>query len=77
MWFKKLGISLKYCRINRAEKKGLIPNAEIFVKIRILRNDIAHEYMPEAIQQIFQRVMKWTPELLKCVDNIKQYCLRL
>ncbi len=63
-------------RINRAEKKGLIPNAEIFVNIRLLRNDIAHEYMPEAIQQIFQRVMKWTPELLKCVDNIKQYCLR-
>ena len=41
-------------RINRAEKRGLISSAEIFKEIRFLRNDISHEYIPTAIEQIFK-----------------------
>ena len=36
-------------RINRAEKKGVVKSADDFIKIRILRNEIAHEYKPETI----------------------------
>ncbi|MDY0384746.1 hypothetical protein [Trichlorobacter sp.] len=64
-------------RINRAEKWNLIESAEEFVAIRIVRNDIAHEYLPEAIRDIFKKVMGLTPALLKAVDLTKNYCSRL
>lgn len=64
-------------RINRAEKWNLIETAEDFVAIRIVRNDIAHEYLPEAIRDIFKKVMGLTPALLKAVDLTKNYCCRL
>lgn len=64
-------------RINRAEKWNLIETAEEFVAIRIVRNDIAHEYLPEAIRDIFKKVMVLTPALLKSVDLTKSYCSRL
>ena len=64
-------------RINRAEKWNLVESAERFVAIRIVRNDIAHEYMPEAIRDIFKKVMDLTPDLLKSVALTKAYCTRL
>ncbi|MBM3198684.1 MAG: hypothetical protein FJZ58_05460 [Chlamydiae bacterium] len=60
-------------RLNRAEKKRLISSADSFIKIRILRNDIAHEYMPQALWQIYKQVMEWTPCLLDAVGEVKQY----
>jgi uncharacterized protein YutE (UPF0331/DUF86 family) len=54
-------------RINRAEKKGVVKSADEFIRIRILRNEIAHEYKPETIYDIFEHVMKLTPVLLKSV----------
>lgn len=38
---------------NRAEKRQLIDSAEDFINIRDTRNDIAHEYVPEALLNIF------------------------
>ncbi len=64
-------------RINRAEKWCLIESAETFVDIRIVRNDIAHEYLPEALRDIFKKVLALTPALLKSVDLTKSYCSRL
>lgn len=64
-------------RINRAEKWNLVESAERFVAIRIVRNDIAHEYMPEAIRDIFKKVMDLTPDLLKSVALTKAYCAGL
>ncbi|MDM8568463.1 hypothetical protein QUF50_02900 [Thiotrichales bacterium HSG1] len=43
-------------RINRAEKRGLIKEAQQFIQCRTLRNEIAHEYMPENILVIFKQV---------------------
>lgn len=61
-------------RINRAEKRELIESADVFVNIRLLRNEIAHEYLPSEIQRIFMNVMKWTPDLLACVQKVVEYC---
>src|ERR1039457_3503516 len=61
-------------RINRAEKKGLIDNSDVFVEIRIVRNDIAHEYLPEAIRDIFGKVLSLTPQLLDGVERTKTHC---
>lgn len=61
-------------RINRAEKKGLIEDAGVFIEIRELRNSIAHEYQPEALSLIFPKVIKDTPVLLDTADRIRTYC---
>ncbi len=60
-------------RINRAEKRGLISSAEIFKEIRYLRNDISHEYIPTAIEQIFGKVLELTPYLIDSVNRVKKY----
>ena len=60
-------------RINRAEKKGLIYSAEIFIEIRILRNEIAHEYKSETIYVIFEKVLHFTPHLLEAVGSTNAY----
>lgn len=51
-------------RINRAEKRELVQNSEDLVKIRILRNEIVHEYLPEALRGLFIEVISLTPVLL-------------
>jgi hypothetical protein len=61
-------------RINRAEKKGLIASSDVFVEIRMVRNDIAHEYLPEAIHDIFGKVMTLTPHLMDGVARTMAYC---
>lgn len=61
-------------RINRAEKKELIASSDVFVEIRMVRNDIAHEYLPEAIRDIFGKVLVLTPHLLDGVERTMLYC---
>ena len=61
-------------RINRAEKKELIESSDVFVEIRVVRNDIAHEYLPEAIHDIFGKVLSLTPHLLEGVERTIRYC---
>lgn len=64
-------------RINSAEKKGLIKSADIFIQIRIVRNDIAHEYQTETLKDIFKIVLELTPYLLESAKNIEQYCKKI
>ena len=63
-------------RINRAERKELIESAAEFIEIRELRNEIAHEYIPEAIEAIFEMALAQTPLLLDSVERVKRYCER-
>ena len=51
---------------------GVIESADKFFDIRILRNDMAHEYKSETIYDIFGQVMELTPSLslLKSVGSI-------
>lgn len=60
-------------RINRAEKRGLIDSADEFIDIRILRNEIAHEYKSETIYAIFDKALELTPILLNSVDRLFSY----
>jgi uncharacterized protein YutE (UPF0331/DUF86 family) len=60
-------------RINRAEKRGIIESSEKLVMIRMLRNEIAHEYSPEGVLEIFENVLSLTPELLNAVDCLTQF----
>ena len=60
-------------RINRAAKKKVIADADVFVEIRLLRNEIAHEYQSETIHVIFEKVLQMTPALLEGVDLTINY----
>jgi uncharacterized protein YutE (UPF0331/DUF86 family) len=59
--------------INRAEKIGLINNADVFSEIRILRNEIAHQYQADEFAEIFKQVLLLSPVLFTCVAQVKQY----
>lgn len=61
-------------RINRAEKRGIIPSRQVFQDIRRLRNDISHEYIPEIVEEIFKKVLKLTPYLLESIREVQAYC---
>ncbi len=61
-------------RINRAEKKGAIQNAEQLIGVRVLRNNIAHEYLPEELMIIYEKVLELTPLLLDNCNDVKDYC---
>jgi len=60
-------------RINRAEKKGYIDSADVFIDIRILRNEISHEYKTETIYSIYRKVLGLSPALLESVSSVVEY----
>lgn len=60
--------------VNRAEKNGIIDNAETIVEMRRLRNQVAHEYVTEKLNHIFERVVVLTPILLNCIERTEKYC---
>lgn len=62
--------------ILRAEKKGLIDDADQFGKIREIRNIIAHEYLLEDMSRLYHEVMTGIPILIEVIDRIKNYCQR-
>jgi hypothetical protein len=53
-------------RIYRAEKRGWFIRADVLVRIRELRNLIAHEYAADKMAEIYEAVYMLSPEL----DNI-------
>ncbi len=62
--------------INRAEKKGLIDNADQFREAREIRNIIAHEYLLDDMSKLYQKVLCETPHLIDIVRSISEYCKR-
>ena len=60
--------------MNRAEKRGFVPSAELLHNIKDLRNNIAHEYKITEITRFFSDVIKYTPALLEIINNVNVYC---
>ena len=60
-------------RIHKAEKRGIISNSGQLIDIRELRNQIAHDYLPEELNEIFGLVIELTPVLLGSIENIIKY----
>ncbi|KDR95003.1 hypothetical protein SAMN02745945_00631 [Peptoclostridium litorale DSM 5388] len=64
-------------RINRAEKRNIVEDAEKLKKIRRLRNDIAHEYLPEVVSGIFKEVLRMTAILIGDIEKTIEYASAL
>lgn len=60
-------------RIHRAEKRGWIDRTEQLVRIRELRNMIAHEYAAERMAEIYASVFGLAPQLLAVVPKVTAY----
>lgn len=60
-------------RANFLEKLEIINSADDLQELRILRNEIAHEYQEENLHQISQQVFKATKKLENMVLSLEEY----
>ncbi len=60
-------------RIQRAEKRGWVQNAHDLVRIRELRNLVAHEYAADRMAEIYAGIARLTPSLLAVVPKVRAY----
>lgn len=63
-------------RINRAEKRGVIDNAEKFKEMRVLRNEIAHEYLQQKIIILYEKIIHFSVDLIEAVNSVNKYCAK-
>ena len=55
--------------LNRAEKLMIIVSAEELLQMRDIRNQIAHEYLPEAVPELASEVVVMTTLLQKNIEQ--------
>jgi uncharacterized protein with HEPN domain len=61
--------------LNKAEKREIIESAEVWKKIKELRNSIAHDYdVADFANDIFKPALEYTPVIEKSVASLKFYC---
>ncbi len=58
--------------LNKAEKLGLIDDAERWAEIRELRNMTAHEYSAEAFDFYMERLLETVPSILSLKDILER-----
>lgn len=59
--------------MNNAEKIRLVKSAEKLIEIRDLRNQITHEYIPEAINELVPEVIDLSAALIENIDFTKKF----
>ena len=42
--------------------------------MRILRNDISHEYQSENLRAIYKKALEFAPQLAAAIARVKDYC---
>ena len=59
-------------RIHRAEKRGWVDSAADLVRIRELRNLIAHEDAADKLHELYQAIIVLTPQLLAVIPRVEE-----
>ena len=59
--------------LNRAEKLMIIVSAEELLQMRDIRNQIAHEYLPEAVPELAKEVVVMTTLLQKNIEQTERF----
>ena len=63
--------------LNKAEKREIIEFAEVWKKIKELRNSIAHDYdIADFANDIFKPSLEYTPIVEKSVAALNSYCIK-
>lgn len=55
-------------RMNLCEKLKVIPSASDLIEIRDLRNQIAHEYLAENLNEVYRDCLSFSEKLLDAID---------
>jgi len=58
---------------NRAEKLQIIPDATQLQTIRELRNEIAHEYRVQSMEELYSDVLENSRILIATIEAVEQY----
>ena len=59
--------------LNRAEKLMILVSAEELLQMRDIRNQIAHEYLPEAVPELASEVVVMTTWLQKDIERTEHF----
>ena len=59
--------------LNRAEKLMIIVSAEELLQMRDIRNQIAHEYLPEAVPELASEVVAVTTLLQRNIEQTEHF----
>jgi len=60
-------------RLNRMEKRGIIPSTSAWRSLRELRNSITHDYLIELSDEVLREAFRRANELLETVTNLENY----
>ena len=63
-------------KVNRAEQRGIISSAQTLKEIRELRNEIAHEYVADDLNELYADVLRLSSSLLEIVNSVENYSQR-
>jgi len=59
--------------MNMCEKIGILGSSDQMISIRDMRNQIAHEYIPEAIRDMLPEVIEFTQQLYKNIELCRAF----
>ena len=59
--------------VNHAHKRGLFETIDSVRQIKDLRNEIAHEYIDDALQDLFEDIIRLTPYLIEMAETTLKY----
>ena len=59
--------------VNNAHKRGLIESIENLRIMKDVRNTIAHEYIEDALVEVFEEVLEYTEQLIKIIKTTLKY----
>ena len=59
--------------MNKSEKMLILRSADQMIEIRDLRNQIAHEYIPEAIRDLIPEVIEMTSQLVDNIEDCRRF----
>lgn len=60
-------------RLINMEKLELIEGVDFWMEARLLRNKIAHTYLPEQLRDIYNEVKDKSKEIFECIKRINKY----
>ena len=59
--------------MNNGEKMKILQSADQLIEIRDLRNQIAHEYLPDAIRELVPEVIELSANLIENIETCKVF----
>ena len=59
--------------VNNAHKRGLFESVETLRIMKDIRNTIVHEYIEDALVEVFEEVLTYTQELIKITKSTLLY----